>query len=47
MSQSDITSDAEDRSSQMNGEELVSRVFTVSMVGVCAAILLMIIIGDW
>jgi hypothetical protein len=30
---------------KMSGDELASRVFTVAMTGVCAAILLMVIIG--
>ena len=35
------------RRSFPSGDELASRVFTISIIGVFAAILLMIILGDW
>ena len=29
------------------GDEFAARIFTISMIGVCAAIVAMIIVGDW
>ena len=47
MAQSIQKSDEQDSSMKATGEELATRVFSLVMFGVCATILLTIILGDW
>lgn len=46
MARSVKESDERDSSMKITGEELVTRLFSLVMLGVCAAILLMIIMRD-
>ncbi len=47
MSQKTDGDHSADSQHSANGDELAARVFTITMVGVFAAILLMVILGDW
>jgi hypothetical protein len=47
MSESSHDEHGQDQSTFATGQELAARVFTISIVGVFAAILLMIIMADW
>lgn len=47
MSESDANAHEDAEAHPFTGEELAFRVFSLSMLGVCAAILFMIVMGDY
>jgi hypothetical protein len=47
MARSNRKADERNSSSKATGEEFYTRLFSLVMFGVCAAILLIVILGDW